>query len=115
MRINRKYKGGSGIDAVAHRRAINVAQTRAIQSGGESFLPPFTVTKGDTHTASAALNNQNTINQIGANGALDNVGRSVPAKGGSRRKSIKNKKKTDKSRKRRTRRNKKSRKSRSRK
>ena len=53
MRINRKYKGGSGIDAVAHRRAINVAQTRAIQSGGESFLPPFTVTKGNTQTASA--------------------------------------------------------------
>jgi hypothetical protein len=110
MAKHRKYKGGSSIDAVANRRAINIAQAKAIQSGGASFLPPFTVTKGNTQTASAALNNQNTINQIGANGALDNVGGSVPAKGGSRRKSRKTKTK-----KRRTRRNKKSRKSRSKK
>jgi len=107
----RKYNGGSGIDAVANRRAITVAHTKAIQSGGASFLPPYTETAGNRGTTYLALKNTNTLNQIGANGKLDNVGRDpVPVKGGSRRKSRKTKTK-----KRRTRRNKKSRKSRSRK
>ena len=111
MTKHRKYNGGSGIDAVANRRAITVAHTKAIQSGGASFLPPYTETGGNRGTTNTALQNTNTINQIGANGKLDNVGGDpVPAKGGSRRKSRKTKTK-----KRRTRRNKKSRKSRSRK
>ena len=110
MAKHRKYKGGSGIDAVAHRRAITVAQTKAIQSGGKPFLPPYTETGGNSGTTNTALQNTNTINQIGANAKLDNVGGSASAKGGSRRKSRKTKTK-----KRRTRRNKKSRKSRSRK
>lgn len=107
----RKYNGGSGIDAVANRRAINVAQAKAIQSGGASFLPPYTETGGNRGTTETALHNKNTITQIEANSKLDNVGGDpVPAKGGSRRKSRK-----IKTKKRRTRRNKKSRKSRSRK